>query len=434
MSVTDVVIIGGGPAGSVAASCLRQKGLSVIVLEKAVFPRFHLGESLLPQSLEILEQIGALAKVEQRFLRKYGARFHDDIRSKKDRFSFDAAWKTTSSDGTAKTPRDHAFQVPRDELDALLLDHARELGADVRERWTATKLRKTSDDAPVSGVFATDPEGVLRTIEARFVIDASGRDALTAHASRSTSKIDGLDQTAIYAHFEGIPRQAGDLAGDIDIVLFASQACAGFGAEPQVKMRPNWFWFIPFKDGRTSVGAVVSRAWIQQAASSSTNDLFDRAVSESATARALLADARCLWTKKEAAADFSYRVGAMSGPGWLAVGDAGGFIDPLFSTGVHLAMSGASLAADAIAAILSSPDASSERAILAAWEERVRRAAETFILAVESFYRGPLVDYLFMEEKHAAIRRSITSLLAGDVFGDGVWLRDTRLRLKEMTR
>jgi flavin-dependent dehydrogenase len=120
----------------------------------------------------------------------------------------------------------------------------------------------------------------------------------------------------------------------------------------------------------------------------------------------------------------------MSGDGWLAIGDAGGFIDPLFSTGVHLAMSGGMLAANAIVAALASP--AQERELVDAWEARLRMAAETFILAVQSFYAGPLVGTLFAEDKHQVLRRSITSLLAGDVFGDAIWLRDTRLRLREM--
>ena len=416
-SSADVVVIGGGPGGSVSAAQLVRRGHSVVVLEKATFPRFHLGESLLPRSLPVLEAIGVLDAVKVRFIEKYGARFHDDIQRRKDRFSFDAAWKGDI---------DHAFQVPRDEFDALLLDHARRSGADVRERWTARRL-VTNDAGRAVAVEAETPDGARATIEARFVIDASGRDLFTARAAGATSKIDGLDQTALYAHFEGVPRQSGKLEGDIDIVLFAS----GEG------QRPNWFWFIPFKDGRTSVGAVVSRAWMRDrracldgAGPDIATDLFRTAVSESTTAASLLESARCLWPRIEATADFSYRVGATTGDGWVAVGDAGGFIDPLFSTGAHLAMTGGKLAADAIANALASP--ADERRILDEWDSQVRAGAETFILAVQAFYAGPLVGYLFAEDKHAALRRSITSLLAGDVWSDAVWLRDTRLRLKEM--
>jgi flavin-dependent dehydrogenase len=415
-SATEVVVIGGGPGGSVCAAQLARRGVSVVVLEKETFPRFHLGESLLPQSLPVLEEIGVLDQVSERFIHKFGARFHDDIRGRTDRFSFESAWNADVV---------HAFQVPRDSFDELLLEHAVTCGADVRQRWTAERLI-TNESGRAIGVEATLPDGSSKRIDARFVVDASGRDIFTARAASAATKIEGLDQTALYAHFEGVPRESGKLEGDVDIVLFATTATE----------RPNWFWFIPFKDGRTSVGAVVSRAWMRDRRAGLAADadiatsLFRIAISESKTATSLLANAKWLWPRAEATADFSYRVRTMTGDGWLAIGDASGFIDPLFSTGVHIALHGAKLAADAIAGALESP--AEERRLLEAWETNLRAGAETFILAVESFYRGPLVDYLFVADKRAALRRSITSLLAGDVFGDAVWLRDTRLRLKEM--
>jgi flavin-dependent dehydrogenase len=422
----DVVVVGGGPGGSVCATRVAQGGAKVLVLEKERFPRFHLGESLLPQSLPVLESIGVLEEVSATFIHKYGARFHDDAKGRKDRFSFDGAWKAD---------RDHAFQVQRGVFDKVLLDHAARSGVDVRQEWTVTGAVR--EGSRVVGVLATAPDGTNARFDATYVVDASGRDALFAHEARSTEKIVDLDQTAIFAHFEGVARQEGKLAGDIDIVIFRQSPDA----------RPNWFWIIPFQDGQTSVGAVVSRAWVKEQRAKLSPEaiakhgdditaLFHAAIGDSRTCTELLGNATMVWPAARATADFSYRVRELVGEGWLAVGDAGGFIDPLFSTGAHLAMCGGKAAADTLLELLPldpQARAQAEKAKLAAWEQMLRAGAETFILAVQAFYAGPLMEAIFSENKHNALRRSITSLLAGDVFTDAVWLRDTKLRLKEMT-
>ncbi len=415
METFDVLVVGGGPSGSVCASRLAQKQVRVAVLEKERFPRFHLGESLLPVSMPVLDAIGVFEKAQRLFIPKYGARFHDDITGRKERFAFAGAWRGALA---------HAFEVPRDDFDKLLLDHARESGADVREEWKATRFVR--EGGRTVGVEAVDREGNTAHITAKHVVDATGRDALSARGSGTTDKIEGLDQTALFQQYDGVPRGEGDTAGDIDIVLFRESPSA----------RANWFWMIPFADGRTSVGAVVSRAWIRErrarlpASGDDADALFEMAVAEAPTAREMLSRARPLWPKARATADFSYRVRALTSDGALSIGDAAGFIDPLFSTGAHLAMVGGLEAADAIVAARAEPD--HEAAIFAAWAKRLRAASETFILAVQAFYAGGLVDYLFAENKHTALRRSITSLLAGDVFEDSVWLRDAKRRMAEM--
>jgi flavin-dependent dehydrogenase len=346
----DVIIAGGGPAGSVLAARLSDLGKRVMVLERERFPRFHLGESLLPGSMGALSSIGVFEECMDRFLVKRGAHFHDFRSDRTVRFDFRDAFHTTC---------DHAFQVPRDEFDELLLRNAGRKGADVREGWTT--LRAVMEGGRAAGVVATDPDGKEHSIGARFVVDATGRDALLCRARQGSRPVEGLDKTALYAHFRGVERDTGEREGDIQIVVFP----------------PGWLWFIPFKDGRTSVGAVVSRAWMKgRGEGESVPDLYARALAESKVATRMLADAEALWPAR-AAADFSFRVRDVAGDGWLAVGDSGGFIDPLFSTGAHLAIDGAVHAATAIGAALDAGDVCGDR--FAPWARRVDVGTSLFL-------------------------------------------------------
>jgi flavin-dependent dehydrogenase len=434
----DVVVLGGGPGGSVCAARLASRGRSVVVLERDHHPRFHLGESLLPNSLAVLDAIGALEPVRARFLVKRGARFVDAADARRSaRYAFAEAFG-------AKW--DHAFQVPRDEFDELLFRHAGACGAELREGWEAERVltRPATDGARAAGVQARSPEGQVHTIPARFVVDATGREALVARAAGDVRRIAHLDRTAIYTQVRGAWRDTADREGDIQIVVF------GAGEER------GWFWFIPFADGRTSMGAVVSSAWVQSRRSASaasaasapgafaalgghghchchchchchsTETLLDAALAEAPAASAMVAGAERLFVPR-ATADFSFRVRTIHGPGWLALGDAAGFIDPLFSTGAHLAMHGALRAADAIDAALGEGDLSPAR--FDGWAHEQRAGVNLFLGAVQAFYAGDLVSYLFCEAQHPFLRRAITTLLAGDVFdGDARWSREMRSR------
>jgi flavin-dependent dehydrogenase len=249
-----------------------------------------------------------------------------------------------------------------------------------------------------------------------MVVDATGRDALLAGDKRNKTRIDRLDKSAFYTHYRGTKRPEGDEEGDIDIVVFSG----------------GWFWFIPFKDGRTSVGVVVSSAWVKENRThkEDATALLARAVAQSPAAAALLEGAEVLWPAR-AAADYSYRVTETYGDSWLMVGDAGGFIDPLFSSGVHIAMRASVGAAERIHEGLSQDDLGPAR--FQAWAAEVKLGTDTFVDAVQAFYSGGLVKYLFAEKKHTFLRRSITSLLAGDVYStDARWIKDVRARLGEM--
>jgi len=268
----------------------------------------------------------------------------------------------------------------------------------------------------VGGGEVRGPDGTAQGIDARFVVDATGRDAMTARASGDVQRIAHLDRTALYTQVRGAWRDVGEREGDIQIVV-----CGEDGER-------SWFWLIPFADGRTSVGVVVSGAWVRahQGVVGGAEALFEAAVRESPAVGGMLDGAERLFAPR-ATGDFSFRVGQMRGEGWLAVGDAAGFIDPLFSTGVHLAMNGALRAADAIDEALAEGDVSAGR--FEAWEREMRAGAELFLGAVQAFYEGDLAAYLFAEPQHPFLRRAITSLLAGDVFDeDARWAKEIRTR------
>jgi flavin-dependent dehydrogenase len=405
--VYDTVVVGGGPAGTVCAARLAEKGRRVIVLERERHPRFHLGESLLPGSVGVLEAIGVLEEVRARFLVKRGARFVDGKDpGRTARYDFAEAFHARS---------DHAFEVPRDEFDELLFRRAGRCGAELCEGWEVLSMRREGGRA--TGVEARAPDGARHVLDARFVVDATGRDAMTARASGAVERIAHLDRTALYTQVRGAWRDAGRREGDIQIVV------CGDGAER------SWFWLIPFADGRTSVGVVVSRSWLlahRDDGAGGPEGLFDAAVRESPTTAGMLGSAERLFVPR-ATSDFSFRVGPMRGDGWLAIGDAAGFIDPLFSTGVHLAMTGALRAADAIDEGLATGDLSAAR--FEPWEAGMRAGADLFLGAVQAFYEGDLVSYLFAEPQHPFLRKAITSLLAGDVFeGEARWAREMRTR------
>lgn len=389
----DVVILGGGPGGSTLASSLAKRGKKALVLERDRFPRFHIGESLLPRSREIFTKLGLEAKIDARFLRKPGARFLCSQTRRVSTYHFAEAFE-------AGTAFDFAYQVPRAEFDDLLLRHAEELGAEVRERWECTEVIWDGDRA--KGVKARnldEPDRVVE-IEAKIVADATGRDALIASRRRKRTHVQGLDKTALFSHFTGAYREPGADEGNIQIITFEH----------------GWYWLIPFKGDLTSFGAVVSSEWLKTKKKDETlDDFFWRTVKLSCWASDFLEKAE---QKRpvNALADFSYRIDQLAGDGWLFVGDAGGFLDPLFSTGAHLALKGGDFAAAAIDRALATGDTS--RAAFADYEKQIRYAVDLFLGVVQAFYAGHFRETIFEQNQRRAMRRIITSILAGDVFHD----------------
>ena len=371
------------------------------MLEREKFPRFHIGESLLPRSCEVFRRLGIEEKLDARFLRKHGARFLCSDTRRISAYRFSEAFEPTF---------EHAYQVPRAEFDHLLMLHAASLGAEVREQWEATevifegsravgvKARVREDVGAASGPDGWPPPGEIVEIRASIIADCTGRDTLLASRTRRKAPVARLDKTALFSHYRGAFRQEGMDEGNIQIVIFEH----------------GWFWFIPFRGDVSSVGVVLSSEWMKQRRKGETLDqLKDRAIAASSWAREFLADAERL-APVRALADFSYRIDQLAGDGWLFVGDAGGFLDPLFSTGAHLAIKGADLAAQAIDDALNRGDTS--RAAFAKYEAAVRYAVDLFLGVVQGFYAGEFRETLFEQNQRTTMRKLITSILSGDVF------------------
>ena len=396
----DALIIGGGPAGSTLAGLLAQRGRRALVIERQTFPRFHIGESLLPRSCEVFAKLGLKERVDERFIRKYGATFICANTDRTNTYLFAEALDDAYP---------YAYQVPRAEFDSLLLDRAVELGAEVKQPYRVTDVLFEGDRAV--GVRCEGDEGELE-LRAPVVVDSSGRGSLLATRFGSKRRLTGLDTTAMFGHYTDVPRGAGDVEGHIRIVVFDH----------------GWFWFIPFRGNVTSVGVVAKREWMNRRNGQTIGDFFAHTVASVAPVRDSLADAT-LQGAVQATADFSYDVQQLVGDGWLCVGDACGFIDPLFSTGAHLAIKGADLAAEAIDVALASGDNS--RDAYSDYERRVKDASSLFLGVVQAFYRGEFREMLFTQEQRRSVRKIITSMLSGDVVHNGTaptWARWIRSR------
>ena len=319
----DAIIIGGGPAGSTTGAYLSRAGLRVLIVEKARFPRFHIGESIMPVANGILQETGAWERVERAgFVPKHGAEFHVGNKSVLPRHVEFAKGLLPGVDYT--------FQVERAKFDHLLLDHAAESGCEVRQETKASGVRAAGDDGYEVVLQTAGRDGTTgeETVRGAFLIDASGRSALFAQPTpHAPGNPDLAKRVAIYSHFGNVPRAAGKAGGNIVIVRNAD----------------GWAWLIPLAGDRLSVGVVVTTA-AMRAAKLKPEALFWKVVGESPKLAQTLANA-----KGEGAfhveADYHYRARKFAAPRMLRVGDAACFLDPMFSTGVFLALLSAKLAA-----------------------------------------------------------------------------------------
>jgi flavin-dependent dehydrogenase len=394
--VCDVAVIGGGPAGSTAAALLARRGYKVIALEKARHPRFHIGESLLPMNLPIFERLGVLDKVRALGVFKPGADFEANNERGYNTYAFARA--------IGNSPP-HAYQVWRQDFDKMLYEHARESGADAREGQEVLKVDQKNSRESLLEVRADD--GRSYSIQARYVIDASGRDALMASKNKLRRKNDRHQSAAIFGHFRGAERRPGEDAGNISIYRFDH----------------GWMWMIPLPDGVMSVGAVCRPEYLKQRRGRTLEFLLETLYQNAGLKRRM--ERAELIGEVRVTGNYSYDSTRMGGPGWVLVGDAFAFLDPVFSSGVYLAMSGAEQAAAVVDESLREP--ARERTLLRGLEKRQRAGMARFSFFIYRF-NGPVLEQMFRAPRNDwQLEQGVISMLAGDLFDTPKVLRRLRL-------
>ncbi len=386
----DVVVVGGGPAGSTVSTLMSQQGLRVQLFEREKFPRFHIGESLIPETYWVLKRLGMLPKMQQsHFVKKYSVQFVNASGRESAPFYF---WDNKPQECS------QTWQVVRSEFDQMMLEHARENGVDVHEGVRVMDVLFEDDRAV--GVTIKDADGTLRHVRAKVVVDASGQNGLISNRLRLRVWDPILNKGAIWTYWEGAYRDTGKDEGATMVLQTAD--------------KKGWFWYIPQHDDTVSVGIVApfdylfkNRAGFEQT--------YQEEVERCVAVKKRIAAARRA-TGYFATKDYSYRATRVSGDGWVLVGDAWGFLDPLYSSGVLLALRSGEMAADAIVEGLQHGDTSAAQ--LGKWGEVFNQGVDRMRRLVCEYYDG--FSFGSFVRHYPELRGTITDLLIGDLFTDRV--------------
>jgi|SRR5215212_238688 len=381
----DVIVIGGGPAGSTAATLLAQRGLSVTLLERERFPRFQIGESLLPYNNDLFARLGVTEQLlEGDFFPKFGAYFVTGDGSVGFSFRFDQR---------LRDPYRRSFQVKRSEFDHLLLKNAEKHGVDVRQ------------ETAVTSVDLSDPEKAIvnGNLEARFVVDASGHGAVLGSRVGAREDVKSLKKIAFFAHYRNVPRAEGKDAGNTVVVV----------------LRNAWFWLIPITAKLMSVGLVVDREHVLSCGLEP-QQLLEETIAATPWVAERMKDAERV-TQVYARKDFSFRMRNIAGPNYALIGDAAGFLDPIFSTGVFMAMKSADMAAQAIESRLRG---GSMRA-LKQYEREMTTGLDKYFRFIERFYQREFLEMFMQPSERWGLLDAIVGILAGDIFAK----RDNRFKV-----
>jgi flavin-dependent dehydrogenase len=382
----DILIIGGGPAGSTAAILLAEKGYRVVVVEKDRHPRFHIGESLLPANLPVFERLGVAQQVRAIGMEKWGAEFISHRDGRGHEFQFADAWDKTQP---------MSYQVRRSEFDEILIRRAAQQGAQVVEGCRVQDVHFLDDERV--RIDAVDEDGRTQSWEAARLIDASGRETFLGNRLRTKRRNRKHDSAAIYGHFSGAQRECGKRAGNISIYWFDH----------------GWFWFIPLADATTSVGAVVWPRYLKTR-EVPLRDFFLSTIEQCPPLAARLR-AAALISEVHATGNYSYVCKRSYGKNYLMIGDAYSFIDPVFSTGVMLAMNSGMAAAETLDTCCRQP-AHAARA-LRRFGRLMQHGPKQFSWFIYRVTSPTMREALLGPRNVLRMQEAMLSLLAGDIFG-----------------
>jgi flavin-dependent dehydrogenase len=384
------VVIGGGPAGSTASTILAQSGLKVGLFEREKFPRFHIGESLIPETYWVLKRLNLLEKMQRsHFVKKYSVQFINANGKLSAPFYF---WDNKPHECS------QTWQVVRSEFDHMLLDNAREHGVDAYDGVHVVEV--LFDGERATGV-AIKQDGQRREIRARVVVDASGQAALLMNRMKLRLWDPVLNKGAIWTYWEGAYRDTGRDEGATMVI--------------QTPGKEGWFWNIPLHDNIVSLGVVAPFDYLFKGRKGNHEQTYNEEIEQTPAVKLRIKNARRV-TGYFATRDYSYRSTQCAGDGWVLVGDAFGFLDPLYSSGVLLALKSGELAADAIVDGLSRGDTSGAQ--LGRWGDTFNRGVDRMRRLVCEYYDG--FSFGNFVRNYPELRNTVTDLLIGDLFTDKV--------------
>ena len=384
----DVIVIGGGPAGSTTAALVAEYGHRVLLLERDKFPRFQIGESLMPGTYWSFKRLGILDKLkESAFVRKYSVQFFSGSGKGSVPFYFNRHDPHESS---------VTWQVLRSEFDQLMLDNAAKKGAEVKQG--ASVLQVNFEGKRATGVQVKFRNGRVKDVSADVVVDATGRSALISRRLKTKTVEPKLKKASIFTHYKGAHRDAGIDEGATLIL--------------NSKDKASWFWSIPLQNDVVSVGVVGGLDYLLQNRKGSPQEIFEEELELCPRMKERLEGATQLFDMK-VTQDFSYRSSVLSGPGWLLVGDAYGFVDPVYSSGVFLALKSGEMAADAIHEAFEDNDFSADQ--LGKWGAEFLPGMEAIRKLVYAFYSKEFSFSKFLKQ-HPECINGVVDILSGNVY------------------